>query len=78
MLMSVVHTVFGNAKDFAAFAVSSYDFELLTHLRPMHGRVLQPRLEVANDVGIVWRRAVYMETKISICVGELTGIEFPS
>lgn len=48
-----VHTTFGNAKNFAAFAVSSYDFELLAHLRPMHRCVLHPRLEVANDIGIV-------------------------
>jgi hypothetical protein len=53
MLNGCVHTVFGNGKNFGAFAVSSYYFELLTHLRPMRRCVLQPRLEVANDIGIV-------------------------
>ena len=48
-----VRTIFGNAKNFAAFAVFSYDFEMLAHLRLMHRCVLQPRLEGANDIGIV-------------------------
>jgi hypothetical protein len=53
MLKRGVRTIFGNAKNFAAFAVSSYDFEVLAHLRLMPRCVLQPRLEAANDMGIV-------------------------
>jgi hypothetical protein len=78
MLKRGVRTIFGNAKNFAAFAVSSYDFEVLAHLRLMHRCVLQPRLEAANDMGIVWRRAFYMEIKIPIRISQLTEIELPS